>query len=171
MKVPHVRQMKHSGWYFSSPATWKGKGCVYGGRGGDPAQQLLQPSQLPPQASSQKGSPRQTSGELAPPTGGRGIQMDKQAQEAVGNQRTSERNKTGKIQSRETCACTCTRPPRASNGAYHDQPLGDVLRAPVARLAIAGPVVLLAEELPILLVVLVRQGGAAFATPGGGGAS
>lgn len=22
IKVPHVRQMKHSGWYFSSPATW-----------------------------------------------------------------------------------------------------------------------------------------------------
>lgn len=39
--------------------------------------------------------------------------------------------------------------------AYHDQPLGDVFRAPVARLAIAGPVVFLAEELPILLIVLV----------------
>lgn len=24
IKVPHVRQMKHSGWYFSSPATWCG---------------------------------------------------------------------------------------------------------------------------------------------------
>lgn len=36
----------------------------------------------------------------------------------------------------------------------------------MARLAIAGPIVLLAEELPILLVVLVRKGGTAFATPG-----
>lgn len=51
-------------------------------------------------------------------------------------------------------------------GTYHDQPLGDVLGASVARLAIAGPIVLLAEELPILLVVLVRKGGTAFATPG-----
>lgn len=40
-------------------------------------------------------------------------------------------------------------------GAHHDQSFGDVFRAPMARLAIAGPVVLLAEELSILLIVLV----------------
>ena len=44
---------------------------------------------------------------------------------------------------------------RSGKVAHHDQPFGDVLGAPVARLAIAGPVVLLAEELSILLVVLV----------------
>lgn len=54
-------------------------------------------------------------------------------------------------------------------GAYHDQPLGDVLRAPMAGLAVAGPVVLLAEQLPILLIVLVRKGGAAVTAPGGQG--
>lgn len=53
--------------------------------------------------------------------------------------------------------------------AHHDQPFGDVFRAPVARLAIAGPVVLLAEELSILLVVLVREGGATLTAPGGEG--
>lgn len=52
-------------------------------------------------------------------------------------------------------------------GTYHDQPLSDVLRAPMAGLAIAGPVVLLAEELPVLLIVLVRKGGTAVTAPAG----
>lgn len=40
---------------------------------------------------------------------------------------------------------------------YHDQALGDLLRAAVAQLPKVGPVVLLAVEAPILLVVLVGE--------------
>lgn len=79
---------------------------------------------------------------------------DKWANNAWGNERTSaknERDDERTVYSRETCEDTHT----GVWGAHHDQPLGDVLRAPMARFAIAGPIVLLAEELPVLLIVLV----------------
>lgn len=48
---------------------------------------------------------------------------------------------------------------------HHDETCADGLRAAVAQLAELGPVVLLAEEPTILLIVPVGQGGAAFTTP------
>lgn len=83
--------------------------------------------------------------------------MDSQAQKAWRTQKQQkEEQKEGR---RETWS---TRPVRMhrwgvceGRHAHHDQPFGDVLRAPVAGLAIAGPIVFLAEELPILFVVLV----------------
>lgn len=55
--------------------------------------------------------------------------------------------------------------PRGPPGAHHDQPLGDLLGAAVAELPKARPVILLAVQAPILLVVLVGQGGPALAAP------
>lgn len=53
-------------------------------------------------------------------------------------------------------------------GAHHDQPLGDLLGAAVAELPEARPVILLAVQAPILLVVLVGQGGPALTAPAAG---
>lgn len=53
-------------------------------------------------------------------------------------------------------------------GTHHDQPLGDLLGAAVAELPEARPVILLAVQVPILLVVLVGQGGPALTAPAAG---
>lgn len=55
--------------------------------------------------------------------------------------------------------------PWGPHGAHHDQPLGDLLGAAVAQLPEACPVILLAVQAPILLVVLVGQGGPALTAP------
>ena len=49
--------------------------------------------------------------------------------------------------------------------AHHDEPLGDLLRAAMAELPKAHPVILLAVQAPILLIVLVGQGGPALTAP------
>lgn len=51
------------------------------------------------------------------------------------------------------------------NSTYHNKPLGDLLRAAVAQLAKVGPVVFLAIEAPVLLVVLVGERRPALTAP------
>lgn len=55
--------------------------------------------------------------------------------------------------------------PWGPHGAHHDQPLGDLLGAAVAQLPKVCPVILLAVQAPILLIVLVGQGGPALTAP------
>ena len=51
---------------------------------------------------------------------------------------------------------------------YHDEACGDGVVAAVTQLSKLGPVVLLAEETAILLIVPVGQGRTALTTPGTG---
>lgn len=53
-------------------------------------------------------------------------------------------------------------------GTHHDQSLGDLLGAAVAELPKSCPVIPLAVQVPILLVVLVGQGSPALAAPAPG---
>ena len=50
----------------------------------------------------------------------------------------------------------------AERSSYHNESGGDGVIAAVAQLSKLGPVVLLAEQLPVLLIVPVGQGGTAL---------
>lgn len=59
--------------------------------------------------------------------------------------------------------CVC--PPDVPTDAHHDKPLGDLFRAAVAELPKAHPIILLTVQAPILLIVLVGQGGPTLTAP------
>lgn len=194
MNVRQLRQLKHSGWYFCSPATcrqmpsapgtqmcWEhpwvhqgqGKGRLsHGMAGGDGhATGLGMAAGTSPHHPEPPPCIPQPQSGVTPPTPG------------------PPRAQRTPLPLPEPNLCWGSAPPSPPRplfqgaepwvrapcppsgtlgdppGAHHDQPLGDLLGAAVAELPEARPVILLAVEAPILLVVLVGQGGPALAAP------